>query len=262
MNAPALPSTRHGLTWLAGGLAVGLLAATLVGPALGTARAQSPTPDPAWPFLQRPHTINVNGVGRVRITPDVADVQIGVTFQAKEAKEAADLAANAMDAVVVALIEAGVAEADIQTTQLSLNPVYDWDDNPPQIEGWEASNMVNVTVRDVTAVGDVVDAATSAGATNIGGITFRVDDPAEAEAQARSAAVADAQARADQLAGDAAVNIVGVISITEVSFNPPQPIFFDERSFAAAEGMDMAATPVLAGQVEVSVSVSIEYEIE
>jgi uncharacterized protein len=261
VNASTLSSTRPGLAWLAGGLTVGLLSAALLGPALGTARAQSPAPDPSWPFLQKSHTINVNGVGRVKVTPDVADVQIGVTFQAKEAKEAADLAANAMDAVIAALLEAGIDEKDIQTTQLSLNPVYDWNVNPPRIDGWEAVNMVNVTVRDVTAVGDVVDVATSAGATNVGGITFRLDDPAEAEAQARSAAVADARARADQLAADAGVNIVGVISITEVSFNPPQP-FYLERSFAAAEGMDTAATPVLAGQVETSVTVSIEYEIE
>jgi len=261
VNASAHSLPRPGLAWLAGGLTVGLLAASLVGPALGTARAQSPSPDPTWPFLQKSHTISVNGVGRVKVVPDVADVQLGVIFQADSAKEAADLAANAMAAVVEALLEAGIAEADIQTTQLSLNPVYDWDDNPPQIEGWEASNMVNVTVRDVDAVGDIVDAATSAGATSIGGISFRVDDPADSEAQARSAAVADAEARATQLATDAGVSIIGVNSITEISFNPPEP-FFMERSFDEAAGDAAATTPVLPGQVEVSVSVTIEYEIE
>jgi uncharacterized protein len=263
VNVSTSSLSRPGLAWLAGGLTVGLLAASLMGSSLGIARAQSPSPDPAWPVLQRTDSINVSGVGRVSISPDVADVRLGVTFRADTSKEAADLAANAMDAVIAALIEWGIAEADIQTTQLALNPVYDWDDDPPQIEGWEAVNIVSVTVRDVTTVGDLVDAATSAGATNVEGITFRLDDPAEAEAEARSAAVADAKARADQLASEAGVDIGGVISITEISFGPPQPFFMDGGQYAAGAAMeDMAATPVLAGEVEVSVTVMIEYEIE
>ena len=121
---------------------------------------------------------------------------------------------------------------------------------------------MTVTVRDVNAVGDVVGAATNAGATNVQGISFRVDDPSEAEAEARSAAVADARAKADQLAADAGVAIVGVRSITESSFNPPQPIFF-ERSVAAGEAaFDTAAPPVLPGQTEVSVTVTMQLEIE
>ena len=195
--------SRQGLTLLAAGLATGLLAATLMGPAIGTARAQSDTDILAR--LVDVGTINVNGVGRVKITPDVADVQLGVTVQGETAQEASDEAARLMDAVIAAVIAAGIPEADIQTTQLNLYPVYDYNDNPPQIEGWEASNIVTVTVRDVSTVGDVVGAATAAGATNVQGITFRVDDPSEAEAQARSAAVADARAKAEQLAADAGV---------------------------------------------------------
>jgi hypothetical protein len=254
VNAAVPTLSRTRLAWLAGGLATGLLAASLMGPALATAQAQSETDQPT-------RQISVNGTGRVFIEPDIADVQLGVTFQGDTAKEASDKAAEAMSAVLAALLEMGIPEKDIQTTQLSINPVYDWNDSPPNIEGWEASNIVTVTVRDVTMVGDVVDAATSAGATNVNGITFRVDDPKAAEAEARDAAVADARAKADQLAAAAGVTIVGVISISETSYNQPQPIFL-EKAYAE-EAMDSAAaTPVQPGNVELSVQVFINYEFE
>ena len=245
---------RHGSRWLAGGLAIGLLAATLAGPAVGAAQAQSDSDDPI-------RSISVNGVGRVKAEPDVADINLGVTKQGEDAQSAAGEAATSMDAVIKALLEAGVAEADIQTTSLTLYPVYDYNENPPDIEGWEASNLVNVTVRDIESVGAVVDAATAAGATNVNGITFRVEDPTAAEAAARSAAVADARAKADQLAADAGVTIIGVISISESGGQQPQPRYMERAAFDMAAG-DALATPVLPGQVELSINVYIQYEIE
>jgi hypothetical protein len=254
VNAALPIISRNRLAWLAGGLGTGLLAASLMAPAM--AAAQSPT-DSDEPTRQ----ISVNGTGRIFIEPDIADVQLGVTFQGDTAKEASDKAAEAMNAVLAALLELGIPEKDIQTTQLSINPVYDWNDSPPNIEGWEASNIVTVTVRDVTMVGDVVDAATSAGATNVNGVTFRVDDPTAAEAQARDAAVADARAKADQLAAAAGVTIVGVISISENSYNQPQPIYY-EKAYAEAAMDAAAATPVQPGNVELSIEVYINYEFE
>ena len=247
------PTHRSGPRWLAGGLAVGLMAAALAGPAVGAAQAQSDEEDTV-------RSISVTGTGRVKAEPDVADINLGVTKQGEDAQSAAGEAATTMDAVINALLEAGVAEADIQTTSLSLNPIYDWDENPPDIEGWEASNQVNVTVRDIEAVGAVVDAATAAGATNVNGISFRVEDPTAAEAEARSAAVAAAKAKADQLATDAGVTIIGVISISESGGQPPPPIYMERAAFDMAAG-EALATPVLPGQVELSISVFIQYEI-
>jgi uncharacterized protein YggE len=252
---------RQSLTLLAAGLTAGLLAATLIGPAVGTARAQSV--DDIIARLIDVGTINVNGVGRVKITPDVADVQLGVTVQGETAQEASDQAAEIMDAVLAAITGAGIPESDIQTTQLSLYPVYDYNDNPPEIEGWEASNIVTVTVRDMDAIGDVIGAATGAGATNVQGITFRVDDPSEAEALARSEAIEDARTKAEQLAADAGVAVVGVRSITEASMNQPQPIYFDGGMARAEMAMDTAAAPpVLPGQTEIFVTVIVQFEIE
>jgi uncharacterized protein YggE len=250
----ALVATRPSLRWLAGGLATGLVAAALMGPAVGTVQAQSSANETV-------RSINVNGTGRVKAEPDIANVQIGVTKQGEDAQAAAESAAIAMDAVIKSLIDSGIAEADIQTTSLNLNPTYDYNTDPAKIVAWQANNMVNVTVRDITTVGDVVDAATRAGATNISGISFRVEDPTAAQAIARSAAVGDAEAKALQLAGDARVNIVGVITITESGGQQPQPLYLNrELAFAADESF--ASTPVLPGEVELSVNVFIQYEIE
>ena len=252
----SISATRPGLRWLAGGLAVGLLAAALAGPAVGAAQAQSDSDDTV-------RSISVNGVGRVKAEPDVADISLGVTKQGEDAQSASAEAATSMDAVIAALLAAGIAEEDIQTSSISLTPITNWENNPPTIEGWEASNLVNVTVRDITAVGDVVDAATAAGATNVNGITFRVEDPTAAEAEARSAAVADAKAKADQLAADAGVTITGIITISESGGQAPQPLYFSRDAMAmGAASEEMAKTPVLPGEVELSISVFIQYEIE
>jgi uncharacterized protein YggE len=248
-----LSISRPSLRWLATGLAAGLLAASLAGPGVVAAQAQSDDGDDTL------RTISVNGVGRVKAEPDVADISLGVTEQGKEAGEASSKAAASMDSVVTALLEMGIDENDIQTTSLNLSPRYDWNQEPAPIVGWEANNMVSVTIRDIDSVGAVVDGAVDAGANSVNGISFRVEDSTEATAVARSAAVADAEAKAAQLAADTGVTITGVVSITESGGQQPQPIYMARNEMA----MDMAAasTPVMPGEVELSVNVFIQYEI-
>ena len=230
-----------------------MLAAAIAGPGAVLAQAQSDSDDPT-------RTISVSGTGRVKAEPDVADINLGVTKQGNDAMEASSKAAEAMDTMIEALLGLGIAENDIQTTSLNLNPTYDWEDNPPNIVGWEANNMVRVTVRDINSVGNVVDTATKAGATNVNGISFRVEDPTAAEAEARTAAVQAAELKATQLAQAAGVNIVGVISISESGGQQPEPIYMarEEMAFDSAA----AGTPVLPGEVELSISVLVQYEIE
>jgi hypothetical protein len=231
-----------------------LLATSLLGSGVATAQAQSPDMDETL------RTLSVSGTGRVNATPDVADISLGVFEQAKEAGGASNKAAASMDAVVQALLGMGIDEKDIQTTSLSLDASYDWNQEPARIVGWEARNMVNVTVRDIEAVGDVVDTVVNAGANQVNGISFRVEDPTESQALARSAAVADAEAKAQQLAADAGVEIVGIVTISESGGQQPQPLYMDRAEMAFSVAAD-AATPVLAGEVELSISVLIQYEI-
>jgi len=160
--------------------------------------------------------------------------------------------------VVAAIKAAGIADKDIQTSFLSLQPVYDYSNNGQgKLIGFQLANTVSVTVHAIDTVGALVDAAVAAGATSIDGVTFRVNDPTGAESQARTAAVIDARTKANALAAAAGVSITGVISIIESTSSVPYPV-----PYAAAGGMkDTAATPVQPGTAEIDVYVTIVYRI-
>lgn len=238
--------------WVALGMIAGLALAVVLGPALAprNATAQDGTePD---------RTISVAGTGTVTLVPDVADLHVGVVVQRPKVKDARADAAAAMQGVVKALRAAGVAERDIRTTTLSLQPVYDYRTTgaPPKITGYELRNGVVATVRDLDRLGDAVDGALAGGGSTLDGISFRVDDPSGAEAQARTQAMKAARAKADALASAAGVSIIGVASISEQSSPTPWPV-----PYAGALRADEAATPILPGTSEITVSVSVVYLI-
>lgn len=241
---------RSGL--LATGALATVLVATLAGPAIGVSAQSDTAADHA------PATLSVDGTGRVKVTPDVADIMLGVRIQRDRAADAAREAAASMESVIAALREAGIADEDIQTVTLALNPVYDYNRTPALITGYEAANIVAIVARDLETTGDLIDAAIAAGATSIDGISFRLEDTTAVEEQARAAAVAAARAKADTLAGAAGVEIVGILAMSESYGSMPTPIYYGARAEAA---MDMAMTPVLAGSVEIAITVMIQYEI-
>ena len=156
-------------------------------------------------------TIVVSGTGRVAVEPDVAELRLGVAIARPTVEAARAAAAEAMAAILAALTGAGVARRDVRTTLLSVQPRYDYrDGKAPALTGYDLANVVEVTVRDLGALGAVVDGALTAGATSLDGLTFRVDDPREAERAARTAAVGEARARADVLAAAAGLSVAGV----------------------------------------------------
>lgn len=238
--------------WVALGMVAGLALAVVLGPALAprNARAVDGTvPD---------RTISVAGTGTVTLVPDVADLHVGVVVQRPKVRDAQAAAAAAMQGVVKALRAAGVAERDIQTTTLSLQPVYDYNNNgsSPKITGYELRNGVVATVRDLARLADAVDGALAGGGTTLDGITFRIDDPSSAEAQARTQAMKAARAKADALASAAGVTITGIASISEQSAPAPWPV-----QYQGAAKADMVATPILPGTSEITVSISVVYLI-
>jgi hypothetical protein len=242
-------------------LAVGALSALLVVacaiPALGPRSTLAVDPTDQAPE----HTISVSGTGRVTIAPDVADLRLGVQITKPTVKEARDAAAASMTKVVAALRAAGIAEKDIQTSILSLQPVYDYSTNgaAPKLTGYQLTNTVAVTLRDLDRISDAIDGAMTAGATTMDGVTFRVDDPSAAEGQARTAAMADAKARAQALASAAGVTITGVASISESYAPTPTPMPYAGALKAEAPSV---ATPVQPGLSEVQVDVSVVYLID
>ena len=254
MSGIVTSSTRSRMGWLAGGALVGVLSAVIVSPGLAPALAQSTAPGGS-----QDHTLSVSGTGIVYVKPDIADVSLGVTLRRNTAKDASTAAATAMQQIIAAIKAQGVKDEDIQTSSISLSPAYDYSGNNPKLIGYDASNIVDVTVRDLTKAGPVIDAATAAGANTVNGISFRVADQSAVEAQARTAAMNDAKAKADTLAAAGGVTITGVIAISELSAPSPTPLPFVESAVGA--GAKDASTPVQGGNVELTVTVTVVYGI-
>ena len=238
--------------WVALGMVGGLVLAVVLGPAL------APRPAQGVDSTEPDRTISVSGTGTVTSVPDVADLHVGVVVQRAKVKDARAAAATAMQGVVKALRDAGVAERDIQTTTLSLQPVYDYNTtgSAPRITGYELRNGVVATIRDLDKIGDAVDGALAGGGTTLDGITFRVDDPTGPEAQARTQAMQAARAKADALAKAAGVSIIGVASISEQSSPAPWPV-----PYAGAARDEAVATPIMPGTSDITVTVSVVYLI-
>ena len=209
------------------------------------------------------HTITVSGTGTVTLKPDVADLHLGVLVSRSTVKAAQADAAAAMTKVLAALKALGIDDKDIQTSNVSLQPTYDYSNgtNPPRITGFQMSNSVTVTVRDLDKLGDAIDNGLAAGATSLDGVTFRVNDETAAEAQARQAAMAEAKAKADTLAAAAGVSVGGVASISETSAPIPYPITYNLAAPAAVDGSKVS-TPVQAGTTDVTITVAVVYLIK
>ncbi|MFN8620746.1 MAG: SIMPL domain-containing protein [Chloroflexota bacterium] len=251
MTTTAVTQPRRRMGLLAVGALAGVLAAAIAAPSLAAAADSTDA---------QTKVINVSGTGTIKIKPDVADLSVGVQITRDRADAASIDAATEMDKVIKALKKAGIAEDDIQTTTLGLDPNYDYNNSPATLTGYTATNIVSVTIRDLTTVGAVIDSAVEAGANNVSGLSFRLDDNSAATSQARTLAVQNAKAAADELAAAAGVTITGVVSITEQSASVPQPIYYGDMAAAGAM-RDAAPTPVQAGNVDVTVIVSVTYSI-
>ena len=203
-------------------------------------------------------SITVSGTGRVSVQPDVADLRLGVNVSRATVDEARNEAAAKMAAILEAVTKAGVAKKDVRTSMLSVQPRYEYRDNePPRLAGYELANVVDVTVRNLGKLGDVVDGTLKAGATSMDSLNFRLDHPAPAEKQARMLAMAEARSRADVLAEAAGIAITGVSDVTEGGgLQPPRPYAKAERMMAMAAD---ASTPVETGSLEIAVTVSVTY---
>jgi len=204
-----------------------------------------------------PPTVTVNGEATISVPPDLAQIDSGVTTEAKTAREASEANNKAMGIVLLALKNSGIAEKDFQTSRLSLSPQSAPGRNanaPFQITGYRASNRVTVTIRDIAKVADTIDVLVGAGANEISGISFMVSKASKLLDEARSEAIADARRKAEIYAKAANISLGAPLSISEES--SPGPVSY--RKMAAA----MADTPVAQGQETLRVTVNVAYEIK
>jgi len=206
---------------------------------------------------QRPFPlVNVSGEGRVMATPDIAETTAGVTSEAKTSREAAEQNARAMAAVVEAARAAGIAERDIRTARYLIEPVYRSASRnaQPQITGYRATNLVRLRIRDISAIGDVFDKVTAAGATNISGLQFSLSEIQRLTDEARAAAFADARRKAALYARAAGAQLGRAVLIGEGELRTPRPM-------AMRAASPEAATPVMPGEEAVTVHVTVSFEL-
>jgi uncharacterized protein YggE len=213
---------------------------------------------PALAQTMPPAAISVTGEATVSVPPDHAQIDGGVTSDAKTAREASDANNAAMGKVLLALKGAGIDEKDYQTSRLSLQPQYVPNRaGPSPVVGYRASNRVTVRIRDVTKVANIIDVLVGAGATDIGGINFMVSQASKLLDDAREKALADARRKAEIYARAAGVTLGEPLSIAEES--SAAPVF---RSNKMVAGGMAAAAPVAQGEETLSVSVSVSWAIK
>jgi len=211
---------------------------------------------PALAQVIPPAAISVTGEATVSVPPDLAEINGGVTSEAKTAREASEANNTAMGKVLQALKGAGIEEKDVQTARLSLQPQSAPNrSGPSAIAGYRASNRVTIRVRDVTKVASVIDTLVGAGANEIGGINFVVSQASKLLDEARERAVADARRKAEIYAKAAGVTLGAPLSISEEGNSAPVPY----RRMAA--GM-AASAPVAQGEETLAVTVSMSWAIK
>jgi uncharacterized protein YggE len=229
--------------------------------------AQVATPVPT---LAAGHTLlTINAEGTSTGEPDLAMFSAGVTTQGKTASAALAENSTKMTQVIAALKRAGIAERDIQTSNLNLNPMYappkrlpdgSVEDQGQVIIGYQVTNQVSVKQRKLADYGKVLDALVSAGANQVNGPSFMLSKPEAAQDAARAAAMKTARARAQLYAQAAGMRVVGIVSISEGGNSSPQPVMF-RRSADSIMAAPPPPAPVMGGELETNVNVTVQFEL-
>jgi hypothetical protein len=244
------------------GLALIVLVASLAGCAEGSSPLGAAPSDFKLSLNSQQTGIWVNGMGKVSAAPDIATLRLGIEAQSMKVVDAQAQAAEAMDKVMKALKDSGIADKDIQTQSFNISKVTRWLDKEQREElvGYRVTNIVQAKVRAMNKVGATIDAVATAGSdlTRIDGVSFSVEDPTTYQDVARQKAMAQAEAKAKQMADLSGAKLGKPTYITE-SVYYPQPIYagYDKMSAAPA----MAETPISAGELDITVNVQIVYSI-
>jgi uncharacterized protein len=205
-------------------------------------------------------TMNVTGTGMITLTPDIAYIYIGVHTEDASASVAVKNNSTKTQAVIDAIKSFGVAEKDIQTTNFSVYPnqKYDNQGNPTELV-YSVDNTVYVTMHDLTKIGDLLDKTTQAGANTVNGITFDIENKEEALSRARTLAIENAKKQADEVAKAANVTLGDVLTI---SFYDSTPNYYPVGKGGGGMVADGVSVPISAGQLQISVTATVMYELK
>lgn len=226
------------------------LAAILPAVTLSSAKAEE---------VRMPRTVTVSATGQAFAEPDLARVQTGVVSEAGTAREALSANNAAMTQLIAGLKENGIEAKDIQTSGFHLNPRYTHpgDGQPPLIDGYQATNNVEVTVRKLDTLGTVLDKLVTLGANQMNGIAFDVTAAETLRDAARKNAIANARRRAELFAEAAGAKVGKVVTINEGGVSEPRPYLASARMSAAPDHV-----PVERGQQALDANVTVTWELE
>ena len=201
--------------------------------------------------------IVVSGEGRVAGTPDTLTLNIGISLERDSVSVATDDAAQLAADLIAALQAEGVEEADIQTANYSIYPVYDYRNDTRRLLGYRVSNDVRVKIRELDRAGEIIDRAAAQGSDEVvvQGVSFSLEDNELLVVAAREAAWKDARSKAEQLAGLAGVTLGAPTAISE-SVSAPVPI---QRYAAEAAPADAIATPIQPGELDVTITIQVTF---
>jgi uncharacterized protein YggE len=206
--------------------------------------------------------LDISATADIQAKPDVAILTAGIVTNAATAGDALKSNSNQMNTVFAEIKKAGIAEKDYQTSNFQINPQYVYVENqPPSIKSYEARNSLTIKVRDMAKIGPMLDVLVVNGANDISGPTFIIDKPDALQDQARGDAVAKARAQADVYAKAAGLKVKRIIAISEntQNYQPPRPMMAKMAMAADAAG---SSTPVATGEVEMSATVNVAFELE
>lgn len=208
---------------------------------------------------QKAITFNVTGEGKVTAKPDSASIMAGIQAQASTVKSAQDQINAVINKVSQDLKQSGVNAEDIQTTNYNINPNYDYTGGSQKANGFSASTTLSIKVKDISRINDVIDEATANGANQISGISFEVSDKAKLENEARQMAVNQAKQKAADAAKIAGFKLGRIVNYSEGNPGLPRPIMMQAL---AAKSSGSPSTEVQPGSTDVTINVTLSYEIQ
>ena len=205
-------------------------------------------------------TIKASGTGTAYADPDLVVIQLGVDTIDQDPDVAVNQNTDKMNTLLNLLEESGIPATDIQTTNYNMwvEEIYDQDNQPSGEKRYHVSNQVNVKLKDISKIGELIGEATSAGASNIFGINFAVAETADLEEAALEMAIENARQKAEWMAEDLGLTVGPIVSVVEGgSFTPPIAYGNDVQGIGGA-----SPVPIAQGQVSLSTQVQVEFELQ
>jgi len=211
---------------------------------------------------QQTYTITIDGEGKVTAIPDIAEISLGIQTDKATVASAQKENTDKMNKIIAELKGTGIEAKDIQTTNYSIYPRYDWNEGKQTLLGYTVSQNVTVKIRNLDKIGDIVDKAGSLGANQVSSLSFTIDEPEVIKQQAREKALVNAKEKAEALAKVAGVRLGKLVSFTE-SATPVYPVYRDyaTKSLDAGVAESAPAPTVEPGSQDVIINVMVTYEV-